>query len=213
MIRLKITYTYIDSLNTLTTPVTLHAALLERGVSGSGGGNIVRKLLLQSEGRTVTKTWMKGDNEIADIQYAMDVPIVNPDSLFILAFVQEKDQVLDSRKILQAAIVKSNRKKGIAIVGLPDDPVVGEIKDLSIYPNPVSNYLNITAPVNLSRDYTWRMVDQRGVTILSGDLLHDFSSGPQRIDVRGLANGIYFMAIQTGEKSIVYRKIAVMNRN
>jgi hypothetical protein len=57
------------------------------------------------------------------------------------------------------------------------------------------------------------MIDQRGVTVLSGKLNQDFSSGPQQIDVSGIANGIYFMAIQTGDQSVVHRKIAVMNRN
>ncbi len=213
LIRLVVTFTYVDSLKPLNTPVTFHAALLERGVSGAGGGNVVRKLLLQSEGRTVTRSWAKGDTEIANIQYAIDVPIVNSDSLFILAFVQEKDQVLDSRRILQTAIVKSGRKKGITVVGLPDDPITGDLADLSIYPNPASNVLNITVGGNLPRQYNWAMIDQRGVTILSGELKQDFSSGPQRIDVSGVANGIYFMAIQTGDKSVVHRKIAVMNRN
>ncbi|MDH4298129.1 MAG: T9SS type A sorting domain-containing protein, partial [Cyclobacteriaceae bacterium] len=213
VIRLAITYTYVDSLKPLNTPVTLHAALIERGINGTGNGNVVRKLLLQSEGRTLTRSWVKGDTEIANIQYAIDVPIVDPDSLYILGFVQEKDQVLDSRKILQAAIVKSNRKKGITIVGLPDDPITGELADLSIYPNPASNYLNITVGGDLDRKYNWILIDQRGITILSGELNQEFSSGPQRIDVSGIANGIYFMAIQTGDKSVVHRKIAVMNRN
>jgi hypothetical protein len=146
----------------------------------------------------------------------MDVPVTNPDNLYILAFVQEKfrDQFGDDhRDILQTAIVKSNRKKGITVVGIEDDPVTGEIKELSMYPNPVSNILNVYSEISLSRAYSWQMIDQRGVTVLSGKLNQDFSSGPQQIDVSDIANGIYFMAIQTGDQSVVHRKIAVMNRN
>ncbi len=212
-IRLAINYTYIDKSKPLDRPVILHAALIERGVNGNG--NVVRKLLLQSEGTTVRKTWQEGDNELENIEYTIDVPIVNPDSLYIVAFVQELSEQApnDTRNILQSAIMKYNRKKGITIVGLPDDPVNGELRDLSIYPNPASQVMNFSSTINLSREYTWEMIDQRGVTVLSGDLSRDFSNGPQRIDISGIANGIYFIAIQTGDRSVVHKKVAVMNRN
>jgi hypothetical protein len=67
--------------------------------------------------------------------------------------------------------------------------------------------------INFQRQYTWKLIDQRGVTVLSGDMKKDFSNGEQHIEVGHLANGIYIMAIQTGEKSVVHRKIAIMNRN
>jgi hypothetical protein len=148
-----------------------------------------------------------------NIQYAMDVPVIDQDALYIVAFVQEKDQPNDTRDILQAAIVKSGRKKGITVVGIEDDPATGELREISLYPNPASNILKVTADIALSRPYSWQLVDQRGVVVLSGDLYQDFSHGPQEIDVSRLANGIYFMAIQTGDKSIVHKKIAIMNRN
>ena len=94
----------------------------------------LRKLLLESEGRTVTRTWVNGDFELANIQYTMDVPIVNQDSLYILAFVQDQGQA--SKQVRQAVIVKSGRKKGTTVVGIPEEPVNSELKDLSIYPNP-----------------------------------------------------------------------------
>ena len=53
-LQLNVRYTYIDSLNTLDIPVTFHAALIERGVNGNG--NVVRKLLLRSEGSTIERT-------------------------------------------------------------------------------------------------------------------------------------------------------------
>ncbi|MBA4053871.1 MAG: hypothetical protein C0490_04090, partial [Marivirga sp.] len=211
-IRLAIKYTYTDTKQPLDKAIVLHAALIERGVNGNG--NVVRKLLLQTEGTTVRKTWVAGDFELENITYTIDVPIVNPDSLYILAFVQELlEAPHETRNILQSAIVKANRKKGLAVVGLPDDPVKGELKDLSIYPNPASQQINFSSTINFSRAYTWEMIDQRGVTVLSGNLNQDFTSGPQRIDISGIANGIYFIAIQTGDKAVVHRKIAVMNRN
>jgi hypothetical protein len=211
-VKLAITYTYIDAKQILDRPVILHAALIERGVNGNG--NVVRKLLLGSEGTTVRRTWTAGEFELANIAYTIDVPIVDPDNLYIVAFVQELlEPPYQTRNILQSTIVKYNRKKGITIVGLPDDPVNGELRDLSIYPNPASQQINFSSTINLSRMYTWEMIDQRGVTVLSGNLNQDFSVGPQRVDISGVANGIYFIAIQTGDNAVVHRKIAVMNRN
>jgi len=214
-VQLAITFTYIDSLKTLTTPVTLQAGLFERGVPGSGTSlgtvNVMRKLFLTGAGRTLTRTWAFGDSETVNIDYTLDVPVTNPDSLYILAFAQ--DQLLNSKRLLQAAITKTLPKNGITIVGLPDDPISGEIRELAVYPNPASKFFSMSSEVNLSRKYTWQLIDQRGITVLSGDLNQDFKHGAQQVDVSELANGIYFLAIQTGEKSIVHKKIAVMNRN
>jgi hypothetical protein len=204
----RVTYTYMDAKNVLSEPVILQAALLERGVNGNG--NVMRKLLLKSEGITVTKTWNKGDFALAGPEvtpYTIDVPIVNPDSLFILAWVQQRNE---PKRILQSKIVPSKRKKGIIVVGV-DDPVMAELNGLNIYPNPAKHRLNISTDIALKKNYTWKMVDQRGVTVLSGDLQRSFTEGPQQIDVSGLPNAIYIMSIQTGDTSVIYRKIAVMN--
>jgi hypothetical protein len=214
-VQLAVTFTYIDSLKTLTTPVTLQVGLFERGVPGSGTSlgtvNVMRKLLLTGAGKTFTRTWAFGDSEIVNIDYTLDVPVTNPDSLYILAYAQ--DQLLNSKRLLQAAITKTQPKNGITIVGLPDDPISGEIRELAVYPNPASKFFNMSSEVTLSRKYTWQLIDQRGITVLSGDLNQEFKHGAQQVDVSELANGIYFLAIQTGEKSIVHKKIAIMNRN
>ncbi|MEJ7645841.1 MAG: PKD-like domain-containing protein [Chryseolinea sp.] len=210
--KLAIKYTYIDAARPLTTRVTMQAALIERGIGNNGP--VVRKLLLNSEGKTVDRTWVAGDSELSNIEYAVDVPIGNPDSLFIVAFVQ--DNIVggtSSKRILQSKVVKSRRKVGVNITGIEDNPVTGELKELSIYPNPASKELKLTVPTILLRRYTWKMIDQRGIMVLGGDMKQDFSEGPQEIDISGLANGMYFMSIQTGEHSVVYRKVVVMNKN
>jgi hypothetical protein len=210
---LNIQFTYIDSLQDLDKPVVFHAALVERGVNGNG--NVVRKLLLQSEGSAFSGNWTLNQSETRSIDYLIDVPIVNPDNLYIVAFVQDisRGPSVTARRILQSAIIKAPRKVGPVITGIEDNPTVAELHGLVIYPNPASQVVKMHSDINFQRQYTWRLIDQRGVTVLSGDLKKDFSNGEQRIEVGHLANGIYIMAIQTGEKSVVHRKIAIMNRN
>jgi hypothetical protein len=190
----------------------MNVALVERGVGTNGP--IVRKMLLGPQGKTYERSWVAGDVEAIDIEYEIDVPIINHDSVFLIAFAQ--DNVISpatSKAILQSRVAKMGNKQRANILGVEDNPLAAELAELSLYPNPASNILKITVPGTLGRRYVWRMIDQRGVTVLGGDLKQDFTTGPQEIDVSGLANGIYFMSIQTGSQSVVYKKVAIMNRN
>ena len=215
-LQLNVRYTYIDSLKTLDIPVTFHAALVERGVNGNG--NVVRKLLLRSEGSTIERTWDASAStpyEDASIDYTIDVPIVNPDNLYLLAFVQDNSAPGSPtvRRILQSVIIKAPRKLGPVITGVEDNPTVAELRGLVVYPNPASQVVNLHSDINFKRDYTWKLIDQRGALVMSGDLQRDFSNGDQQINVGDLSNGMYIMTIQTGDKSVVHKKIAIMNRN
>nr|HPM32529.1 PKD domain-containing protein [Chryseolinea sp.] len=213
-LQLNLQFTYIDTLKNLNKPVILHAALVESGVIGSDGNvntNYLRKLLLQAEGRYIDKTWTSGDQESIDVDYKIDVPIAFPDDLSVIAFVQNYNSSLDSVRMLQAIIQKISRKTGSTVVAVENDPA-DKISAVNMYPNPVSNTLNLQLESELHHDYEWKMIDQRGIVVLEGKVNRDLSS-PQQVDVSRLASGIYFMAIQSGEKSVVYRKIAVINRN
>ena len=202
----KVTYTYIDSTRSLFSPVVLHAALLETGYNGNT--NVVRKLLFGEGGRVYNDGWQRGSEIEIPVDYTLDVPIAYPNALSVVAFVQDKN----SQYIHQAVIVKAPSKQGIAPpVGVEDDPQVALLSDLKVYPNPASQAVYFGLDQPLERGYTWKLIDQRGVTVLGGELNRDLKSSPQKVDVSGLANGIYILAIQTGEKALVYRKVAVMN--
>jgi hypothetical protein len=174
----------------------------------NGNRNVLRKLLLQPDGLTKTGSWKYKDLQTIDINYTLDVPINDPSKLYVAVFAQDKQR----QRVLQASIAKAPAKVGVPPVGIVDDPVVGEIANINVYPNPASHHLNFYLENELTRDYKWEMIDQRGVTVLGGDVNHDLSS-PQRIDIRNLANGIYFVRFKLSDKSLVYRKIAVLNSN
>ena len=211
---LNIRYTYIDNLRQLDIPVTFHAALVERGINGNG--NVVRRLLLGSHGRTITQLWDASVPTVHDenFEYTIDMPVTNPDSLYILAFVQDNSPGTEtSRRILQSVIVKGPRKVGPIVTGIEDSPTVAELKGLVVYPNPASHYINLHSDFNLQREYTWNLIDQRGVAVMKGRLNKDFSYEDQQIDVKDLPNGMYIMSIQINDKSVVHKKIVIMNRN
>ena len=189
-----------------TTPVILHAALVEGDIAGNK--NVLRKLLWESSGRTENRTWARGDNLTVPINYPVDVPITNPDNLYLITFVQDKL----NDYILQTSITKLPSKLGRTPVGIEDNPLDAEIRNIHVYPNPASRYVNFSLENPLSGDYTYRIIDQHGVTILEGVLNHDLSV-PQEVALNSLSNGIYFVQFRTQQRVVVYRKIAVMNRH
>jgi hypothetical protein len=212
VLNFSLDFVYIDSLSDLTGPVIFQAALVETGVYSNGemNTNVVRKMLLGPEGMTVNTTWTRGNHqEILNREVMIDVPIRNPDSLFLVAFIQDKNL---NRRIHQAVIVKAPAKVGTIRVGVGDDPDLAEIQNIRIYPNPASKVLNIGLDEVLMRSYGWEIIDQRGVTVISGDLNHDLRT-PQQISVKDLANGIYFMKVALSDKAVMFRKIVVLNQH
>jgi hypothetical protein len=211
---LNIRYAYIDTLRQLDIPVTFHAALVERGINGNG--NVVRRLLLGSHGRTITQLWDAAGPTAHEenLEYTLDMPVTNPDSLYILAFVQDNSRGTETaRRILQSVIIKAPRKVGPLVTGVEDSPTVAELKGLVVYPNPASQYMNLHSDFNLTRDYTWHLIDQRGAAVMQGKLKKDFSYEDQQIHVGHLPNGMYIMSIQINDKTVVHKKIVVMNRD
>jgi hypothetical protein len=205
---------YIDSLKTLENNVIVHVALMEANI-GAKYRNVVRKLLPQSEGELLLGPWtIESDTARLSISYPIDVPIENPEQLYLVAFVQNKGDGSgdNDTRIHQSNVVKAPKKVGREIVGLPDDPSTAEIENIRIYPNPAKNYINFELDNKLARDYTWQLVDQRGITVLAGDLRRDLTSA-QRVDISTVANGVYYVVVGTKNATPIYRKVAVFNGN
>jgi len=190
-----------------TTPVTFYVGLVDSLVSGNV--HVLRKMLLGSEGMTVSTTWNTGDSTIIPVKSIIDVPIGTANSnLWIVAFVQDRN----TKRIHQTAFVKLATPKDEAVVVGVEDPVLSGAKSIQIYPNPASHQLNFASEYRLMEGYTYSIVDQRGVTVLEGELKEDIFN-PQQVELDKVTNGIYFVIISRGGRALVHRKIAVLNRN
>lgn len=217
-LRFDLTFNYADSVERYPEPVVFQAALVETDITLDGVvfKNVVRKLLVNgNQGQTVSQFEWNYFDPLANtmmipVSYELDVPVRNPDNLYIAAFVHERSQ--ESRRIHQAKMIKAPRKVGPEPVGIADDPAFAAIRDLRVYPNPASQVLNLALNETLSRDYVWSLVDQRGIAVLSGNINRDLTK-PQALQVGDLANGIYFLQIGLPGRTIYYRKVAIMNRN
>jgi hypothetical protein len=212
---IDITYTYIDSVKAFDRPIILQAALVESGDIGidpDGNKNVLRKLLLGREGVIINDDLTPGTpaTYVQHVKVPLDVNIVDGDSLWVIAFAQESSTG-DSKTVLQSAIVKAPKKERKPPVGI-ENPVIAEVNSISIYPNPASQEVKLKLGGKLSRGYGYKMIDQRGVTVLEGEVKRDLTNA-QEIDISKLANGIYFMAIHGDGKVIRYEKVVVLNHH
>jgi hypothetical protein len=207
VIRANIKLKYLDTLNALNSSVIVHAALIEANVGTNR--NVVRRLLPAADGIFVNQTWtLATDTVVVPINYTVDVPISDPTQLYLVAFVEGKED----KVIYQSVKFKVSKKNGRQIVGLPQEIIAAEIRDLNVYPNPASMVVNFQLDNKLTHDYQWEIIDQRGVTVLSGDLNRNLTA-PQQVDISRLANEIYLVKIQTPNGKPMYRKLAVLNGN
>ena len=205
-ISLDVQFEYIDPTAPLNTPVTFYVALVEANVSGNI--NVVRKMLTGGEGKTVNMAWTLGTIYPLPMKSIMDMPIgVANGNLWVVAFVQDRN----TKRIHQSVMVQVSPKTAATIVGV-EDPVLEAANRIDIFPNPASRVINFTSEYQLMEGYSYSIVDQRGVTMLKGELKEDIFE-PQQVELNNLTNGVYFVIISRGGRALVHRKIAVMNQH
>ncbi|MEQ8924461.1 MAG: T9SS type A sorting domain-containing protein, partial [Fulvivirga sp.] len=168
--------------------------------------NVLKKLLLGGEGRSINNTWTAGQSETVDITWTIDVEIFDPTNLYLVAFVQNKS----SREVYGTVQKKAQNQDESIVTGIGEE-VMEQARSISIYPNPAIGKVNFLIEDIALSDYTWQIVDQRGIVVLKGEL--DFNSlGVYSVSTEELRNGVYYVIIEAENKPLIYRKLAVMNR-
>jgi hypothetical protein len=206
-----IVLTYIDSMQSLSTPVFVHAGLVEDNLSGNRF--VLRKLLLGSDGDELRLTWTNGTSQALSLRALINEPIgANNPNMYLVVFVQGSN-----KRMYQSLMIKLPNKSQSTIVGIEDDPALARVRDIQIFPNPANQHFNLALESNFGETltlpgFTYSVVDQRGVIVLQGEVNEDLAE-PQRIETTGIANGMYVVILSRGGKAVVQRKLAVMNRN
>ncbi|PZR36041.1 MAG: hypothetical protein DI538_14460, partial [Azospira oryzae] len=188
-------------------PLIVQVVLIENNVGAFR--NVLRKTLFGSDGQTISNSFVAGqaitltntNNE------ELNVPIVNSGQLSLIAYVQNKN----TKEIYQSIKIASPPKTGRVVVGLEEEVIPTTLNGISIYPNPANQvfYFGIPDP-NTTQGYTWKLSDQRGVVVRSGDF-ENAINGKKQVDVSGLPNAVYFVILTGPGHSVVYRKLVIMN--
>ncbi|MEQ9656529.1 PKD-like domain-containing protein, partial [Fulvivirga sp.] len=198
-----------EAMDVLNSVVTLQIAVVETEITNNGQTyyNVLKKLLLGSEGRTISNSWTKGQIESINYDWQIDVEVYNPDKLAIIAFVQDKI----TREIYGAAQIKGQIQDESTVTSIGQE-ILDQVKQITVYPNPANGNVNFQLQEIALDDYTWKIVDQRGVSIMLGEL--EFNTvGVHTVDVNHVPNGVYYVIIESAGKPVIYRKLAIMNRH
>jgi hypothetical protein len=196
-------------------PVLANVALVEKNVIVSSPTsqqgtyrNVVRKLLFGPNGTLVSKkNFIKGETlDLASGEVTIDAYISKPDSLLLVAFVQN----FYTKEILQSAVVKSPKKSTSTITAVENPKPVLSAEAIQIYPNPASGTFHFGLPGDFPNGCVWKLSDQRGVNVLKGDFA-DAANGQKTVSISGLTNGLYIVAISLPGQTPVYKKLVVLN--
>jgi hypothetical protein len=199
----------------ITFPLIGNIALVEKQVvipaSDQNPGtyrNVVRKLLLGPNGSVINKTFAKNDTyTFSSGEVDINTVIKNPSGLSLVAFVQN----FNTKEILQSGIIDSPRKNGSVITAVENTPGKPlSVDNITIYPNPANHQFNFGLPGDFPAGCIWKISDQRGINIMSGDFT-DAANGVKTVDVSGLTNGMYMVAIGAPGQLPVYKKLVVLN--
>jgi hypothetical protein len=213
---LNATFT-IQANDTIDYPLIANIALIEKQVvvaSDPNAGtyrNVVRKLLFGSDGIVIpTKPFYIGDTyTFTTGEVGINTIISDPANLMLVAFVQN----FNTKEFLQSALAVSPTVLGepITAVENPSKPILSA-EDIMIYPNPANGKFNFGLPGDFPSGCIWKISDQRGVNIMNGDFA-DASNGVKTVDITGLTNGVYLVAIAAQSQVPVYKKLVVLNSN
>ncbi len=197
----------------VSVPLIAQVALMEDDVNVPSIGtfkNVLRKLLFGSDGETINNPFTK-DQVLVKLKedIDIDVPISDSTKLFLVGIIQDKN----SKEIYQSIVVKAPTKYGAPIVGVKDDPIIlAPLNNIKMYPNPANKEFNFAIPGEILPDTRWKIIDQRGVSVLEGDFKGS-ANGLLPVDVASLSNAIYYVVINGEGGAIVRKKLIVMNRN
>jgi hypothetical protein len=198
----------VEALTDVNQPVVLHAALSETRSSQSGNEyrDILKKLFYGGAGLDIPDVWTTGQVENYEINYVIDVEIQETEKLELFAFIQNKvDQ-----SVYQSVRMKAPIRDDNALVTGVDDDLKDENIHISLYPNPVNGILNFYIPDRTNGAWSYTLIDQRGVTLLSGGM--DFEQDRFSVETWNLSNGVYYVIIQRNDVPVTQRKVVVMNR-
>ena len=219
---------------TINRPIRIYTLVMEEDIVAGGllGFNVVKKMMPDATGLTYDQNWpfnpstgvgttiplanvlesngYTGETSLKwDLNNEQTNYIYNPSNLSVVVFIQDQE----TNEVFQAAfenILDDKQPNNITSI---EDELIGELTNITVFPNPVLMDMNFVLEDEavLSRDdYYWKLIDQRGLTMLEGDLL--FRNGRISISTEDVPNGMYHLVMGLTGKPMIYRKIAIMHR-
>ena len=155
---------------------------------------------------------MPGDVDSVEIsQTIKDIKFEDLKQFYLMFFLQNDIKDINDpayQEVYQSYKYKANNLI-IVTTGLEDNNIPPELADFRAYPNPVAKYLTMDFSKELSRDYKWRIIDQRGIMLTQGTVLKGTKKA--EIDVSRIPNGLHILLIGNDDSLVLHRKIIVLH--
>jgi hypothetical protein len=196
-------------------PIVVHTLVIEKNIllqDGTIAHNVVKKMLPNPGGssRTDMLSYAQGEGYSSQLDWAIDVRLYDGSDLAVVVFVQEATDGGRAGEIYQVAIADVPGTKVSPIVTGIDDVLEAVARNINVYPNPVERDLYFSTSDRPGSSFNWRIVDQRGVTLMSDSF--NFTNGEYSVDTSEIPNGAYYLIISAADQPLTYEKLLIMHR-
>jgi hypothetical protein len=199
----------VRALDTLHSQKLLHTAVIEKEVDASGEAlrNIVRAMVPDPAGALLNPMLPGEEVVIEHIFDINDITLSADPDLAAVVFVQEPPYLSASDNwIYQSHYVDLPDVSPRIITGL-EDALIKNLR-FGLYPNPAKYHTELRFNAELVTDLHWKIVDLRGVELLSGTLV----AGQEVYDlnISGLPNGVFNVLLGDESSLLSTRKLIIL---
>ncbi|CAN5452814.1 hypothetical protein BH23BAC1_BH23BAC1_17410 [soil metagenome] len=174
-------------------------------LNGKQYKNVLKKLLPDGAGTSFMEQWQPGTQKFVNGYWNVNRLYGEQKELKVIVYVQN----VNTKEILQASFKSTSPKKNLITTGI--EPVISEelktSESLVIYPIPGSQNIFCQFSEPITRQNKYYLTDQRGVIVSQGFI--NKGESELVIDVRELADGMYFLKIISTDNESIYRKILI----
>jgi hypothetical protein len=152
---------------------------------------VVRKDYPSDVLNTFNRSWVTGEQvTLRKIYSASDLNYV-PNHFQAVAFIQAEKS--NARKVFQAATTRDVSGYWVGVDQVDSEKELNEIKDMTLYPNPASDYINIDFSESLTKDYNWKLITIGGITVKEGAI----QAGEQSLKINNydFPSGVYVFMV------------------
>ncbi|MBN2522929.1 MAG: T9SS type A sorting domain-containing protein [Bacteroidales bacterium] len=185
--------------------LTVYVVIIERLIKDVVGANgedrfesVVRDMLPNSQGTTLTRSWNAGDKEHMTFDWFFQ-DVFDEEELRIVAFIQ--DDI--TKEVYQAEIINPYGVNGIEDIGS------GDANRMDLYPNPAYTYVNVRLKEQLREPAIVKLTDYTGRVVYSKKL----NPGEQLIHLplERFDSGLYIVTLYDERDILFSEKLIVID--
>ncbi|GEM_PF-3487761 len=156
---------------------------------------VVREILPRASGERIEKLWSIDEEMSMNFEFHPRL-YENPDEVYLVAFLQNPY----TRKIYQSSIIPAGALPRRVVAGV-EDPIIET--DLSVYPNPFQDRLNIKLPENILENALVKIFDENGQLVFERSIVAEEKCS---LHLSSLKPGVYILQFKDS-KRVSYKKV------